>query len=82
MLWTICDSASKQSKMEEEERLITCRLCGINTAQAYLKRHIRFNHIINNDSILEYMIRLHEPDLNSIAVQTSITWVNQQSTTS
>ncbi len=69
-------------EMEEEERLVTCLLCGINTAEAYLKRHIRFNHIINNDSILDYMLQLHQPERNSISVQTTITWITEQTTIS
>ena len=68
--------------MEEEERLVTCLLCGINTADVYLKRHIRFNHIINNDSILDYMLQLHQPARNSISVQTTITWIREQTTIS
>ena len=51
-------------------------MCNCTTIEDYLKRHIRYNHLICKDDIIEKLYQLHyPPEKKTIATQTDITWV-------
>ena len=59
-------------KSEEGEKLLQCIMCNCMTIEEYLKRHIRYNHLISKEEIIEKLYNLHYPDrLISTATQTT-----------
>ena len=63
---------------DEDERLLQCVMCDCTTIEDYLKRHIRYNHLINKDEIIEILYQLHYPsEKTSIGTQTDDTWVKE-----
>ena len=57
-----------------EEKLLQCIMCNCMTLEGYLKRHIRYNHLISKEEIIDKLYNLHYPDrLTSTATQTAET---------
>jgi hypothetical protein len=62
----------KDGGEEEEEKLLQCIMCNCMTIEEYLKRHIRYNHLISKDEIIDKLYNLHYPPENvSVSTQTS-----------
>jgi len=60
---------------EEEEKLLTCIMCNCMTIEEYLKRHIRYNHLISKEEIIDKLYNLHYPSKsNNISTQTPGSW--------
>lgn len=53
-------------------------MCGCTTAAGYLRNHIRFNHLINKEFLVDKMYQLHNPSQTSVSSQTNISWVHRQ----
>ena len=53
-------------------------MCGCTTTSGYLRSHIRFNHLINKEFLVDKMYGMHYPTLCSSATQTDISWVRKQ----
>lgn len=57
---------------DEEEKLLQCIMCNCMTIEEYLKRHIRYNHLISKDEIIDKLYNLHyPPESNSVSTQTT-----------
>ena len=63
---------------EEEEKLLQCIMCNCMTIEEYLKRHIRYNHLISKDEIIDKLYKLHYPP-ESVSVSTQTTAVSVSS---
>ena len=62
----------KEAGENEDEKLLQCIMCNCMTIEEYLKRHIRYNHLISKDEIIDKLYNLHYPPENaSVATQTS-----------
>ena len=46
---------------DEEEKLLQCIMCNCMTIEEYLKRHIRYNHLISKAEIIDKLYDLHYP---------------------
>ena len=44
-----------------EEKLLQCIMCNCMTIEEYLKRHIRYNHLISKEEIIDKLYNLHYP---------------------
>ena len=63
----------------DEEVLVECRLCESKTPVTYLKNHIRFNHLINNEDLFQRLVALHDPQATaSAATQTNFSWFGKE----
>ena len=61
----------KDGEDTEEEKLVQCIMCNCMTIEEYLKRHIRYNHLISKDEIIDKLYNLHYPSESvSVATQT------------
>ena len=55
----------------EEEKLLQCVMCNCMTIEEYLKRHIRYNHLISKEEIIDKLYNLHYPaNFVSVGTQT------------
>ena len=45
-----------------EEKLMQCIMCNCMTIEEYLKRHIRYNHLISKEEIIDKLYNLHYPN--------------------
>ena len=62
---------------DEEEKLLQCIMCNCMTIEEYLKRHIRYNHLISKEDIIDKLYNLHYPTQSvSESTQTSVTWID------
>jgi len=62
---------------DEEEKLLQCIMCNCMTIEEYLKRHIRYNHLISKEDIIDKLYNLHYPTQSaSVSTQTSVTWID------
>jgi len=62
---------------DEEEKLLQCIMCNCMTIEEYLKRHIRYNHLISKEDIIDKLYNLHYPTQSvSVSTQTSVIWVD------
>ena len=61
--------AKKDGEDAEEEKLVQCIMCNCMTIEKYLKRHIRYNHLISKDEIIDKLYNLHYPS-ESVSVST------------
>jgi len=69
--------ANQSDEEEEDDTLLQCIMCNCTTIEDYLKRHIRYNHLICKDDIIEKLYQLHYPPENcTISTQTDVTWVH------
>merc|ERR1712180_12469 len=59
---------------DEEEKLLQCIMCNCMTIEEYLKRHIRYNHLISKDEIIDKLYNLHYPP-QQVSVYTQTTSV-------
>ena len=65
----------KDGEDGEEEKLLQCIMCNCMTIEEYLKRHIRYNHLISKDEIIDKLYNLHYPS-ESVSVATQTTSVS------
>jgi len=62
---------------DEEEKLLQCIMCNCMTIEEYLKRHIRYNHLISKEDIIDKLYNLHYPTQSeNVSTQTSVTWID------
>eukprot|EP00092_Neocalanus_flemingeri_P013914 GFUD01015009.1.p1 GENE.GFUD01015009.1~~GFUD01015009.1.p1 ORF type:complete len:1844 (+),score=612.96 GFUD01015009.1:251-5782(+) len=62
---------------DEEEKLLQCIMCNCMTIEEYLKRHIRYNHLISKEDIIDKLYNLHYPTQSvSVSTQTSVVWID------
>ena len=65
------ESEEEEEEDEDEEKLLQCIMCNCMTIEEYLKRHIRYNHLISKDEIVDKLYSLHYPSQAvSVATQT------------
>lgn len=64
----------------DESCLVDCKLCGSKTSSAYLRSHIRFNHLINNEALVDQMIGAHDRGeaTRTASSQTKISWIYEK----
>ena len=64
----------EDEKEENEEKLIQCIMCNCMTIEEYLKRHIRYNHLISKEEIIDKLYHLHYPNnFQTVSTQTTAT---------
>ena len=56
------DSGQDNGGECDGEKLLQCIMCNCMTIEEYLKRHIKYNHLITNEEILEKLYNLHYPN--------------------
>ena len=61
----------EESDESGEEKLLQCIMCNCMTIEEYLKRHIRYNHLISKEEIIDKLYNLHYPkNFVSVGTQT------------
>ena len=63
-----------------EEKLLQCIMCNCMTIEEYLKRHIRYNHLISKEEIIDKLYNLHYPK-NFVTVGTQTVGEHELRTT-
>ena len=77
------DTSHENGGEGDGEKLLQCIMCNCMTIEEYLKRHIKYNHLITNEEILEKLYNLHYPNnFTTIACQTEAEDCNLQSISS
>ena len=62
---------------ENEEELLQCMMCTNQVPEEFLRRHIKFHHMIQKEEAIKKVYQMHLPEaLVSVNTQTYVSWID------